>query len=103
MSCGVGHRRGLFGSCVAVAVCRPAAIAQIQPLAWELPYAVGMALKKNKFMYICIYIHILPKCLGILIRSQKKPVALINFKSICAHRTLLYEKKSFEFLPTLKH
>ena len=27
---------------------RPAAIALIQPLAWELPYAMGAALKKEK-------------------------------------------------------
>ena len=27
--------------------CRPAAIAQIGPLAWEPPYAVGAALKKT--------------------------------------------------------
>ena len=27
---------------------RPAAVAPIQPLAWELPYAVGMALKSKK-------------------------------------------------------
>ena len=29
--------------------CRPAAVAPIRPLAWELPYATGVALKsKNK-------------------------------------------------------
>ena len=28
--------------------CRPAATALIRPLAWELPYAVGAALKKMK-------------------------------------------------------
>ena len=28
--------------------CRPAAVALIGPLAWEIPYAVGMAIKKNK-------------------------------------------------------
>ena len=28
--------------------CRPAAAAPIQLLAWELPYAAGTALKKNK-------------------------------------------------------
>ena len=27
---------------------RPAAIAPIQPLAWELPYAAGVALKRQK-------------------------------------------------------
>ena len=28
--------------------CRPAATAQIRPLAWEPPYAVGIALKRQK-------------------------------------------------------
>ena len=28
--------------------CRPAAMAQIQPLAWEPPYATGVALKRRK-------------------------------------------------------
>ena len=28
--------------------CRPAAEAPIQPLGWELPYAMGVALKKKK-------------------------------------------------------
>ena len=28
--------------------CRPAATAPIQPLAWEPPYAVGMALERQK-------------------------------------------------------
>ena len=28
--------------------CRPAAVAPIQPLAWELPCATGMALKSKK-------------------------------------------------------
>ena len=28
--------------------CRPATVAPTQPLAWELPYAPGVALKKKK-------------------------------------------------------
>ena len=28
--------------------CRPAAVALIRPLAWELPYAMGVALKSKK-------------------------------------------------------
>ena len=28
--------------------CRPVAVAPVQLLAWELPYAAGAALKKNK-------------------------------------------------------
>ena len=34
--------------CVAVAVCRLAAAALIGPLAWELPYAMGVAIKSQK-------------------------------------------------------
>ena len=33
---------------VAVAVARPAAVAPIQPLAQELPYAAGVVLKRKK-------------------------------------------------------
>ena len=35
---------------------RPAAVALIQPLAWELPYAKGVALKKKrrkKYVFVC--------------------------------------------------
>ena len=46
MSCGIGHRRGLDPVLLWL-FCRPAATALIQPLAWELPYAVGAALKKK--------------------------------------------------------
>ena len=47
MSCGVGHR---CGSDLALLWlwCRPAAAAPIQPLAWELPYAVGVDLKSKQ-------------------------------------------------------
>ena len=31
--------------------CRPAAAAPIQSLAWELPYAAGVALQKERKMY----------------------------------------------------
>ena len=45
--CGVGHRRGS----VLVLLwlwCRPVATDLIQPIAWEPPYAVGAALKRQK-------------------------------------------------------
>ena len=45
MSCGVGWR---CDSDPEWLWCRPAAIALIQSLAWELPSAVGAALKKKK-------------------------------------------------------
>ena len=47
MSCGIGHRRGL-DLVLLWLCCRPAATAPIRPLAWEPPYAAGVALKKTK-------------------------------------------------------
>ena len=46
MSCGVGHGHGL--DTLLWLWCRLAAAALILPLAWEPPYAVGVALKKPK-------------------------------------------------------
>ena len=47
MSCGVGHRHGLDLALLGL-WCRLAAVAPIGPLAWEPPYAVGVALKRQK-------------------------------------------------------
>ena len=47
MSCGVGHRHSLDLTLLWL-WCRPAAVAPIQPLAWEPPYAMGAALEKTK-------------------------------------------------------
>ena len=47
MSCGVGHRRDTDPELLWF-WCRPAAIAPIRSLAWEPPYAAGVALKKKK-------------------------------------------------------
>ena len=47
MSCGVGRRYGLDVALLWL-WCRPAATAPIRPLAWEPPYAVGAALKRQK-------------------------------------------------------
>ena len=44
-------------------ICRPAAIAPIGPLAWELPYATGVALKiKNKIK--CLKTNVVYSVLG---------------------------------------
>jgi len=60
VSCGVGRRCGL--DLVLLCLwCRPAAIALIRPLAWELPYAVGVALKDKR-----------PKKLRKKIKKKKK-------------------------------
>ena len=47
VSCGVGRRRGLDLELLWL-WCRLAAVAPIGPLAWEPPYAVGVALKKER-------------------------------------------------------
>ena len=47
MSCDVGHRLGL-DLALLLLWRRPAATALIGPLAWEPPYAMGVALKKDK-------------------------------------------------------
>ena len=47
LACGVGRGRGSDPPLLWL-WCRPAAVAPIRPLAWELPYAPPVALKKNK-------------------------------------------------------
>ena len=46
MSCGVGHRLG-WDLALLWLWCKPAATAPIGLLAWEPPYATGVALKKK--------------------------------------------------------
>ena len=46
-NCGVGHRRGSDLEFLWL-WCRLAAVTPIQHLAWELPYAVGVARKSKK-------------------------------------------------------
>ena len=47
MSRGVGRRRGL-DLVLLWLWCRPAAVAPVQPLAWDPPYAMDAALKGQK-------------------------------------------------------
>ena len=47
VSCGVGHRQGSDPELLWL-WCRLASGAPIQPLVWELPYAMGAALKRKK-------------------------------------------------------
>ena len=47
MSCGVGYRCSLDPVLLWL-WCRPVAIAPIGPLAWEGPYAMGVALKSKQ-------------------------------------------------------
>ena len=61
MSCGVGGRRGLEPSLLWLWR-RLAAVAPIQPLAWELPYAGGAALKRKKKNLPKLRVNIIPNC-----------------------------------------
>ena len=47
MSCGVGQRCGSDPTFLWL-WCRPAAVVLLQPLAWEPPYAMGVAQKRQK-------------------------------------------------------
>ena len=47
VNCGVGRRCGSDPELLWL-LCRPVATAPIGPLAWEPPYAAGMALKRQK-------------------------------------------------------
>ena len=47
MSCNVGRRCG-SDLMLLWLWCRPATVAPIQPVAWEPPYAMGVALKRQK-------------------------------------------------------
>mgnify|MGYP001189072516 CR=1 FL=1 len=47
MGCDIGHRLGSDAALLWL-WCRPAATAWIRPLAWEPPYAVGAALKRQR-------------------------------------------------------
>ena len=47
MSCTVSRRQGSDLALLWL-WCRPGAVAPIRPLAWEHPYAVGEALKRQK-------------------------------------------------------
>ena len=55
VSCGVGRRYSSYSELLWL-WCRPAAVALIQPLAWEPPYAAGAALEKAKRQIIIIII-----------------------------------------------
>ena len=67
MNCGVGLRRGL-DLVLLWLWCRLATVALIRPLAWEPPYAAGVALKPKKKKKIC----------DVLLCS----ITMMNFKNI---------------------
>ena len=65
MSCSVG-RRGSWDLALLWLWRRLAAVALIRPLAWEPPYAVGLALKRQKnFWYLKIMMEFLLQLSGL--------------------------------------
>ena len=56
MSYGVGHRHSMDLALLWL-WCRPMAIAPIRPLAWKLPYAAGMVLKRQEKKNIGSRVH----------------------------------------------
>ena len=52
MSRGIGHRRG-WDPALLWLWCSPAAVAPIQPLAWEPPYVMSAKAKKKKKKNFC--------------------------------------------------
>ena len=59
--------------------CRPAAVSLIGPLAWELPYAAGTALKKKKKNSLTLYTKINSKWIKDLnIRSRSDTIKLLE-------------------------
>ena len=55
MSCGAGHRHG-SDLAVLWLWCRLVAVALIGPLAWEPPYAAGVALKSKKIKRKALFV-----------------------------------------------
>ena len=55
VSSGAGHRHSLDPVLLWL-WCRPTATAPIRPLAWEYPYATGVALKRQKKKKIKLFI-----------------------------------------------
>ena len=72
-SCSVGHTHGL-DLALLWRQHGPAAAALIQPLAWEFPYAMGVAIKKqiNKFLKKLTQ--------GIPIVAQQKRIRLVSLR-----------------------
>ena len=57
MNCGIGHRCDLDTAWLWLCLWQRLAVAgPIQPLAWELPYATGVAVKRPKKKKKCVWI-----------------------------------------------
>ena len=74
--CGIGYRCGLDLALLWL-WCRSAAITLIRPLAWELPYASGVALKKRKkkafFLFISMWFTLVQQAFMHLLCAYSMP------------------------------
>ena len=74
--CGIGYRCGLDLALLCL-WCRSAAITLIRPLAWELPYASGVALKKRKkkafFLFISMWFTLVQQAFMHLLCAYSMP------------------------------
>ena len=77
MSCDMGHRRGSDPMLLWLWR-RPAATAPVQPLAWELPYARGLALKdkKKKKILFFYWVRERKKWTCVTEKQQKNPTSV---------------------------
>ena len=70
-------------------LCRPAAVAPIQPLAWELPYASGVALKSKTNKIVTQYQKEIKIC-------WKNEGEKMSFKEALVLAIALHKHLSFE-------
>ena len=93
MSCGVGCRCDSDPALLCLWLwCRPAAAAQIRPLAWELPYAAGVALKKQERKKLSTSLLLHPNSVRV-IRSQ---VTVFTQTAVCPFVVIYF----FSYLQT---
>ena len=97
MSCGIGHRHSSDPALLWLWH-RPAAVAPIEPLAWEPPYATGAAIKKKESTLVGRH-HFLPS--GSLHQDLKSAPA-IKGEDISIKRGSSYHG-SAETYPTSIH
>ena len=94
VSCSVGLRCGLDHALLWL-WCRLAAVALIRPLAWELPYATGTALKRRRkkkiYIYICISLQQVEENTYIYIKILKKVCVYICPPSACCREIMHIE------------
>ena len=78
VNCGVGHRRGSDPMLLWL-WCRQAAIAPIRLLAWELPYATGVAIKRPKKNYVSSKLRGIGLFYGSIYQADKRKLHMYIF------------------------